>query len=176
MKIAFTGHRPNKLGNDYDLTSPLTKKIQLKIIESVEEHFDSISWKELINSRMIWITGMALGIDTLVALTAIECKIQFIAAISCVGQWSKWPKKSVELYDKILSNPLCTKYLVSNRTYFDGCMDIRNKWMVDQLTEPIDRLIAVHDGSKGGTYNCVEYAKKTIGEEKIITINPKLLT
>jgi len=31
MKIAITGHRPNKLGNDYDLTSPLIEKIDIAI-------------------------------------------------------------------------------------------------------------------------------------------------
>lgn len=28
MKIAITGHRPNKLNNDYDLTSPLIRRIK----------------------------------------------------------------------------------------------------------------------------------------------------
>jgi uncharacterized phage-like protein YoqJ len=34
-------------------------------------------------------------------------------------------------------------------------MQIRNEWMVDRC----DKLIAVWDGSKGGTGNCVDYAK-----------------
>ncbi|WP_206759019.1 hypothetical protein [Anabaena azotica] len=31
----------------------------------------------------------------------------------------------------------------------------RNEWMVDQC----HRLVALHDGSTGGTGNCVNYAK-----------------
>lgn len=40
-------------------------------------------------------------------------------------------------------------------------------WMVDNC----DLLIAVHDGSPGGTANCVNYANQK--NKKIININPK---
>lgn len=46
-------------------------------------------------------------------------------------------------------------------------LQIRNEYMVDNA----DVVIAVWDGSKGGTCNCVNYAKK-IGKN-IIQINPK---
>jgi uncharacterized phage-like protein YoqJ len=46
-------------------------------------------------------------------------------------------------------------------------MQKRNEYMVDNS----DIVIAVWDGSKGGTYNCVKYAEK-LGK-KIIVINPK---
>ena len=45
-------------------------------------------------------------------------------------------------------------------------MQKRNEYMVDLA----DRVIAVWDGSKGGTANCVKYAEK-VGKE-IIRIEP----
>jgi len=48
-------------------------------------------------------------------------------------------------------------------------MNDRNEWMVDNS----DYVIAVHDGSKGGTYNCIQYAKKN--SKEITTLPPKTL-
>lgn len=41
MKIAITGHRPNKLGNDYDLTSPLVERIEM--LSDIENNVDNIT-------------------------------------------------------------------------------------------------------------------------------------
>jgi uncharacterized phage-like protein YoqJ len=46
-------------------------------------------------------------------------------------------------------------------------MQLRNQYMCDNA----DIIIAVWDGSKGGTKNCVDYAKKW--DKKLIIINPK---
>jgi uncharacterized phage-like protein YoqJ len=35
-------------------------------------------------------------------------------------------------------------------------MQRRNEWMVDRA----DKLVALWDGSWGGTFNCIEYARK----------------
>lgn len=53
--------------------------------------------------------------------------------------------------------------------YYPAKMQKRNEYMVDNS----DIVIAVWDGTKGGTYNCVKYAQKL--EKKIIQINPKLI-
>ena len=163
MNIAITGHRPNKLDNDYDLTSDLIKKIRLEILKILGDYYkvdEPDTWVTLI-------TGMALGIDTLFALIAIENNIPFIAAIPCWNQDSKWPKKSQELYGNILANKLCTIYQVGAKPYDKYCMQKRNIWMVDNC----DILIAVWDGTSGGTANCIKYAQ-SIGKT-IIYINPK---
>lgn len=161
MKIAITGHRPDKLGYDYNLTSPLIKKIERRIIAVFKEYTPETV-----------ITGMALGIDTLAALICINMGIPFIAAIPCKNQWSKWPESSRVLYEKILSNALCTKHMVSEEYYTHYCMEVRNRWMVNQLWHPDDRLLAIWDGSSGGTANCVKYAEKHDKKDIIIRINP----
>ncbi len=155
MKIAITGHRPIKLDNDYDLKSPLIENIKKEIVRVIE--------KQKPNTL---ITGMALGIDTLFALIAIEYNIPFIAAIPCLSHDSKWLPKSQQLYHQILDNKLCTIKLVNNLPYNHIVMQLRNQWMVDNC----DMLIAVWDKSSGGTANCVKYA--VLKNKQIHFINP----
>lgn len=58
MRIAFTGHRPNKLWNDYDLKSKEVLKIRARILEVLGCIYDQSK------EPLMLITGMALGIDT----------------------------------------------------------------------------------------------------------------
>lgn len=161
MKIAITGHRPNKLGNDYDLKSPLILKIKDKI-QSIIDH-EILQFKDI-----TLITGMALGIDTLFAKIAIESKLPFIAAIPFEGQEKMWPTKSQSLYYDIRSKASSTR-VICDGGYSPQKMQIRNEWMVNNC----DLLIAVWDGTSGGTANCVKYAE-SVGKQ-IIRINPKTI-
>jgi len=159
MKIAITGHRPNKLGFDYDFTTPLMHSIKNRIIQVLDE-----------KKPTKVISGLAIGIDQLFVLIAIEKNIPFIAAIPCFGQEKVWPKKSQDLYRKILSNSLCTIHRCYDDSfghYTKTCMQNRNIWMADNC----DLLIAVWDGSHGGTYNCIQYAKSI--NRDIIYIDPQ---
>jgi len=120
------------------------------------------------------ITGGALGIDTLAALIAIHNGITLVVAIPCKNQEKIWPQKSKDLYLQILNHPNTRPYYVSKEEFTPWCMSKRNEWMVDQLDEH-DLLIAVWDGSSGGTENCIEYARKQGKWNNVIHINPKLL-
>lgn len=70
-----------------------------------------------------------------------------------------------DLYNDILSKADTVK-LVSDEAYKPYLMQKRNEYMVDLA----DKVIAVWDGSKSGTANCVRYAKKC-GKD-IIKIQP----
>lgn len=164
MTIAITGHRPNKLGNDYTYTSPLFKAITYQLQQIINRYEPK---------RLI--TGMALGIDQVFAQLAISNNTPFTAAIPCYDQDSNWPNISRSRYSDLINNPLCTKHLVTETYYNNWCMQIRNEWIVNQLTND-DKLIAVWDGSSGGTKNCYDYALNKIGEHNILRINPKELT
>lgn len=169
MKIAITGHRPNKLGNDYDLSSILMQRINMAILSTLINECEldlSGEGEEVKFPNLTLITGMALGIDTLFANIAIANKIPFIAAIPFHGQQLVWPQKSIQIYADIIANPLCTVKVISPGGYSAKKMQIRNEWMVDNC----DLLIAVWDESPGGTANCVKYAKSK--NKKIIYINP----
>lgn len=158
MKITITGHRPDKLDNDYTYQSELSKKI----IKVLQEQIELLKPTEMIS-------GMALGIDTIWAVLAIKNKIPLHASIPCEEHSGKWPKPSQDLYRKLLRYSKCEAVLVSEGYYTPGCMQKRNEYMVDRC----DMLIAVWDGTPGGTANCVRYAEKV--DKVILIINPKTL-
>jgi len=160
MKIAVTGHRPNKLGNEYDGIGKYSDAIRDRMAEVIKDH----------KPTQI-ITGMALGVDMLWAEMAIINNIPFIAAIPCKDQEKMWPKKSQDRYNRIVNHPLCTKYYVSEKPYTNSCMQARNVWMSDNC----DILLAIWDGSAGGTKNCYDYAFHIKKQQvPVIRINPLL--
>lgn len=156
MRIAVTGHRPSKLGNEYDYNGPYSKFIDSQLRNLLTEYQPSQG-----------ISGMALGVDTIFALICLEMKIPLLAALPFEGQESKWPLKSQKKYYEILNNQLTTTVMVCEPGYDPEKMQIRNAYMVDNC----DLLLAVYNGTRGGTFNCMDYARKR-GKTTII-INPE---
>lgn len=154
MIVSFTGHRPDKLGG-YKLPNP----IYIHVCQQIEK-----ALKELKPEKII--TGMALGVDQWAAYIAHKLNIPFLAAIPFEGQELKWPEVSQKSY-LLLRSLADEEVIVSPGGYAANKMQIRNQWMVDNC----DLLIAVWDGSKGGTGNCVEYAKSY--NKKIYLIDPR---
>lgn len=155
MIIAITGHRPPKLGNEWDLIGPISNKIRLALT------------RILTNTKPTKIiSGMALGVDTIWALLGLEMGIELIAAIPCKNHSMKWTDSSKKIYDNILGHQLTTINYVSEEPYNDKCMQNRNIWMVNNC----NILVAVHDGTSGGTGNCIKYAESV--NKSIIKINP----
>ena len=158
MKISVTGHRPNKIYG-YDIHNKQWTELKEKFKGLlVENNCDEA------------ITGMALGVDTVFALAVLELKeegypINLHCAIPCKGHSNRWRVENIILYNKIL-NQADKVIIVTNEDYQPYFMQKRNEYMVDLA----DKVIAVWDGSKGGTYNCVKYAEKR-GKE-IIKIEP----
>lgn len=143
LVVAFTGHRPLKLNNCYDACHPT----QVAIYNEIK-----LTLKRLNPSKAI--SGMALGVDQIAARACFDLSIPFIAAVPFKGQESKWPEKSQEYYRWLLSCADEVK-IVSEGGYSAYKMQIRNQWMVNNS----GLLIAVWDGSEGGTGNCVDYAR-----------------
>jgi len=145
--IAGTGHRPDKSGGSYEeyFNGELENQKNMCISYLNEKN----------KSNIKIISGMAQGWDTALALAAIELDLPLIAAIPCVCQASRWTGQSKEIYDFILSE-VDEEYVLSE-TYTAWCMNNRNYWMVDRC----DEVMAYWNRKKkGGTYNCVTYAKK----------------
>lgn len=144
MIIAVTGHRPPKLGNEWDGIGPIS--------DTLRETFNTIldTYKP---ERIL--SGMALGVDMLWAETGIEKSIPVTACIPCKGQSTVWRPDSRERYETILAHPCVTRNLLNPLPYHPGLMHSRNIWMIDHS----DMLVAVWDGSRGGTSHCVTYAK-----------------
>lgn len=161
MKIAVTGHRPRSLGWGYDYNHPKYYELGRKLRDVLKE-----------NKATHAISGMALGVDTVFAMVVLKLRntgildVKLECAIPCSNQSSRWLENSVKLYNKILGEADKVTF-VSKTVYTPQCMQRRNEYMVNNC----DLLIAVWNGSPGGTKNCVDYAKKL--NKKIIYINPK---
>lgn len=154
MIIAVTGHRPNKLWG-YDYWTPKYIELGRKLRQILIDY-----------SPDFIISGMALGVDTVFAMVGLKLGIPLECAIPCQGQDSQWIKESQDLYKSILSRAQKITF-VSDQPYHPSLMQLRNQYMVDSC----DLLIAVWDGTSGGTANCVRYAQSK--NKQIIFINPK---
>ena len=146
----FTGHRPEKLSGYH-----MSDNVQLmkRITDSIMDHIDNKGVTK-------FITGMALGVDMWSAILVLNLKvvypeIKLVCAIPCKNQSSIWVKERAEEWERIVSQADEVIY-VSDKDYTDTCMQKRNEYMSNNS----DYVIAVYDGSGGGTKNCIEYAKK----------------
>jgi uncharacterized phage-like protein YoqJ len=118
-----------------------------------------------------FITGMAIGFDTMVADCIIAYRdakildITLTAALPFPSQPSKWPQASVARWQSILKQ--CDEVVtVSPDPYSPAKMQIRNKWMVDNS----DYVIALwHGKQQGGTWNCMAYAYSR--QKMVYTLN-----
>jgi len=146
---AFTGHRPGKLpwgSNEQDIRALALKA---KLYAAVE---CAIS-----EGMTHFICGMAEGCDMYFAETVLLLKkrypdITLEAAIPCPSQPDRWKNASRERYESLLAE-VDYETMVSQE-YTPGCMQRRNRYMVDHAC----MLIAVNDGQSGGTRNTIEYA------------------
>lgn len=170
-KIAITGHRPGKLpGVTYDnflyadWSVRFMELMEQKILEYCK-HYGDIQC----------ISGMALGVDWLFLLAAMsaknknpDAKIYTFGAIPCKNQSVKWSSEYKIKYEQLLLSCDEVKF-IHDDSYTSTCIQERNKYMVDMC----DGLIAIWDGSKSGTGNCVKYA---IEQHKLKVIyNPNRL-
>ena len=145
----FSGHRPAKLpwGKREDDVRCLAFKARLRaavecaILEGTE-HF---------------ICGMAEGCDLYFCEIVLELReryphITLEAALPCPTQAEKWEAGQRARHDALLER--CVFETMVSENYTPGCMQRRNRYMVDHAS----LLIAAHDGLPGGTRNTIEYA------------------
>lgn len=139
--IAATGHRPEKLGG---YSPEVANRLRL------------LAHRYLVDNRPEFvISGMALGWDQAVAVAALLAGIPFVAAIPFRGQESRWPEHSQRAYHELLAQAVKVVD-TGGPGYAVWKMQKRNEWMVDRAS----KLVALWDGSEGGTANCLAYARK----------------
>lgn len=140
--IAYAGHRPDKLGG-WNPAHPVVGRVKAAIRGSLISLAPSMV-----------ISGMALGVDQWAAWESVDLGVSFTAALPCDGMDEVWPIRSRAEFRRLLA--LATRvHVVSPGPYKPWKMQRRNEWMVDNSA----RLVTVHDGSSGGTYNCIRYAE-----------------
>lgn len=141
MIICGTGHRPDKLGG-------YSQEVFDKLVDLASEHIFKLKPDYVIS-------GMALGWDQALAKAAYECSIPFHAYIPFVGQEGRWPRESQAKYHALLHR--ADKVVYCNPEGYAGWkMQKRNEDMVNAS----DVVLALWDGSAGGTGNCIGYANK----------------
>lgn len=142
MRVAISGHRPEKIPD-------------FKVVEDALLH----AYKELRATHVI--QGMAAGVDLVSAKVAHHANIPF----TCARPWSthkgrmggssgyneSWERDydfALRLADKVVD--------VDPADHYPGpwVYQKRNEWMVDHA----EAVIAVWNGTSGGTANCVNYA------------------
>lgn len=141
MIIAGTGHRPDKLGGYNERTSRKLKRIAYDFLASEKVSFV--------------ITGMAQGWDQALAEAAYALEIPYHAYIPFRGQEYMWPDMAQEKYKEILKHAFNIT-TCSAGEFSAKAMQKRNEMMVDDA----DLILAMWDGSTGGTFNCIKYAEK----------------
>lgn len=161
MKIAGTGHRPDKISlngkNAYD------QAVYNRLIDLAEAFLKKHSPTQVIS-------GMALGWDMALAEASLRLDIPLHAYVPHDGHESRWPTHSRARYHSILVRAQEVK-IVCPGEYAPWKMQKRNEAMVDALTDPEDVLVAMWNGSSGGTDNCLKYAKKKFATRPKVYVN-----
>ena len=147
----FTGHRPGKLPWGYEESDPLCEDLKRRLRDAVEA-----AWEE---GYRHFLCGMAMGCD----LYACECALSLRdrhpdvtveAAIPCPTQTDGWPDGQRNRYRKLVAS--CDYETVVSEKYTPDCMQRRDRYMVDHAS----LLIAMYDGTQGGTRYTIEYAMR----------------
>lgn len=157
----FTGHRPNKLpwgSDENDIRCIELKEKIMSIIKMLYNH-----------GIRHYICGMALGCDMYFCEAALEFRqekddVSVEAAIPCEEQASRWSEANRNRYYRLVEE--CDIETMVSTSATKDCYIKRNKYMVNSSSV----LIAVFDGTLGGTMQTVNYAKKK--GLKIIEIQP----
>jgi uncharacterized phage-like protein YoqJ len=177
--VSFTGHRPHwdskkdKLGTGYSITNErasaygeLMRKEIVKLMRRGAKRF---------------ISGGALGVDQIAYWTVHKlqregCDIENILAVPFESQYSNWRSKElvawyhamVKRADEVVYVDTLPEYSTGARAgvYVPAKMQKRNEYMVNNS----DVVIAVWNGTAGGTGNCVNYAMRQ--NKEIVRINP----
>ncbi len=133
IKIAFTGHRHLK----YNQVVSYMNKLH-------QDYPDAI-----------WITGGAVGLDSLAASFAMAHNIKLWLILPFPhGVMSKfWTQAQRDVLERSIK--YCDKFSVLSPVYDKSIYLRRNERMVDLS----DIVAAFWDGSPGGTGNCVRYAQ-----------------
>ena len=135
---AFTGHRD--------------------IIDEIDIDFLTACLQEFIDGGYdTFLSGMARGFDLIAADAVLKLKeknkrIKLIACVPCPGQSKYYPPEEKEKYDRIL--PLCDGVETVSEHYYKGCMQRRDRYMVDKSS----LLIAYSRTRAGGTFYTLNYA------------------
>ena len=137
----FSGHRflpPSEIPY-------LKARIEAELVHAYEDGY------------RFFLCGGALGLDTLAAQVILCFRekhpdIRLVLAIPCATQADNWSEKNRNLWNSIRLQ--ADEVHVLSETYYDGCMQTRNRYMVESTSLCLCYLTRF----KGGTWSTVRYA------------------
>lgn len=141
-RCCFTGHRPEKLrAAEGEIKAALTGEIRAAISDGYS----------------VFISGMARGVDLWAAELVLDLRdrgeaVRLICAVPFPWFELRWERSWREKYQSILARADLVRSICPE--YRPDCFQRRNQWMVDHSA----RVIAVYNGTGGGTRNTMEYA------------------
>ncbi len=142
----FTGHRPENLYKNAD-----DSEVYSRILNAVESAY--------LDGYTVFICGGCRGGDFLFAdavlyLRTQHPEVKLCFALPCRDQASQWCREDRDEYSRLLDS--ADEIICLSEKYSAGCMQKRNRYMVDRST----LLIAAFNGSQGGTEYTYNYAFK----------------
>lgn len=149
ITCCFTGHRPEKLPWRNNESRPDCAALKERLARTLEELYH--------RGFRHYISGMALGCDLYFAEAVLALRDRYPdvvleAAVPCPSQSKSWGEGERTRYQGILDR--CNLETVVQQHYTQGCMLRRDRYMVDRSA----LLLAVYNGSSGGTRYTINYA------------------
>jgi uncharacterized phage-like protein YoqJ len=144
MKLAVTGHRPAKLGGESD--NPIRAYIK-QAIDEVLIRFQP----------EVVITGLAMGVDQWTADICAHNDIPYIVALPCDGVATDWLPIDKAEFHRLLRQARSVHVEEAGGLASDPALiNRRNRWIMRNC----DTLLAIWDGSPGGTRSMIELASE----------------
>lgn len=167
MICCVTGHRPKGFPFLRNLYEPLYKEYLDKLYCEIQDLIK--------DGYTDFITGMAEGADIdfaeyVIAAKNINTRITLEAALPYPVAPSTNKTPYGEQRDRVLK--LCDNSHTVSTHYYRGCMQKRNRYMVDKS----DIILAIWNGKKeGGTWDTIRYAQSKEKTIRYIMLTPPLL-
>ena len=148
---AFTGHRPADLPGGGDLSHPEAARLFACLQETVRQLHDE--------GVRDFYCGGALGFDTWAAQVVLALKgedpaVRLHLVIPHWGQEASWSEADRQEYARIFRE--ADESHILSQHYFRGCMQQRNRELVDRA----GIVVAYCVKDKGGSAYTVKYAQK----------------
>lgn len=150
-RCCFTGHRAEKLPWKYNEADPDCLRLKERLSDILAALYGA--------GYRHFICGMASGCDlycgeAVVALRDEHPDVTLEAAIPFEGQSAQWPPSARKRYFRLAEE--CDRQTILHHSYTPDCMMDRNRYMVDNA----DLLVAIYNGTSGGTRNTMLYAMR----------------
>ena len=139
----FTGHR--ELPAEY--LPEISKRLEDTLVALIEQGYCYFG------------AGGALGFDTLAAQAVLRLRerypqIRLILVLPCLNQTRSWQQADVDIYEELKRR--ADKVTYASESYFRGCMQKRNRHLVDNSSVCVCYLTK----PAGGTAYTVDYARR----------------